>query len=481
MNSNLTNLLEKLSKEEWESFGDFISSPYFVKGRDYSGLYKILKNYFLGNKRTKSLDETIEKSKIAKSMSPQAFNNRLAEFNKLAERFLVQRNMESHFVAYYAMLFEELVNRDLYPNFKTNFNSARNKIKPVDAEDFIPYSKILQAHGFYFRNNNDIVKAFSMFDEHVDCMNAYFLDRMLYFATEYYLSEAFGLKYDADIFLKTFSEINIHKLIEKIEASDSKYYESVLMRYYVYNALINPDKPYLIEKAEKFFEKIRDRMSLDLKIDYFQKMQANLVQHINKSEFSYLRKLFDLLIARLEDKDTINFSLADYPAAEFRDFVVIGLKVKEYNWVEDFIKEYSKHLHPSFREEEKSIALIKLYAEKKDYIRALRIINNQKRTKNHVHSIDLYKYKIMIYYEMKYFDELELIVDNLRHFLQKEGLVEIQKNATIDFAGIMNRLIKIYKNPLREGLVEFIQELNSSKKYISDKKWFLEKANELFA
>ncbi len=481
MNNNLINLLSKFSKDEWESLGDFISSPYFVKGRDYSALYSILRNHFLKNKSGMDLDSVILNSAVGKSMSPVVLKSRLAEFNKLAEKFLVQKNLEQLPVTSYAMLFEELIKRDLYGNFRTNYNIVKNKIKPVDASEFIPYSRILQSLGFYHRNNNDIKAAFDKFDEHVDCIVAYALDRLIYFATEYHFSDVFDIKYNADVFLKMFNSMDLPKVIEKIESSGSEYYTSVRLRYYIYNSFMNLEKPSLIDKAEKYFEKIKDNVSIDLKIDYFQKMQSYLVFHINKGDFTYLRKLFTLLNERLEDKDTINFSLADYPATEFRDFVVIGLKVKEYNWVEDFINKYSNDLHPSLRDEEKSIALVKLYTEKKEYIKALNVLNRQKNTKNHFHNIDIYKYKLMIYYDMKYFDELELTADSMNHYILKEGLIEIHKKRARDFILNISRLVKISKSPDRQGLVEFIDSLNSNKDYISEKKWLLEKANDLYS
>jgi len=275
--------------------------------------------------------------------------------------------------------------------------------------------------------------------------------------------------------------MDLPKVIEKIESSGSEYYTSVRLRYYIYNSFMNLDKPSQLEKAENYFEMIKDNISIDLKFDYFQKMQSYFVLHINKGNYTYLRKLLTLLNERLEDKDTINFSLADYPATELRDFVITGLKVKEFNWVEDFINRYSNELHPSLRDVEKSTALVKLYTEKNEYIKALNVLNRQKNTKNHIHNIDIYKYKLMIYYDMKYYDELELTADSMNHYLQKEGLIEIQKKRARDFARNISQLLKISKSPDRQGLVEFIDSLNSNKDYNADKKWLLEKANELYS
>ncbi len=479
MNKSLFSLLEKFTKEEWIRFGEFISSPYFVKGRDYTNLFTFLRVYFQKYQNQDFITNAMAKFRTDNNMTTQALSNRLSELNKLAEKFLIHQNTENDSIGSISILYRELIKRELYSNINITYNNNKDKINITDASDLIPFSSILQSRGFYFRSRNDMQETFNQFDNHVDCLNAYSLDRMLYFATEYHLSDVYGIPYKAGLFLKTFKEINFDKLINRIESENNEIYKSVRLRYYIYNSLTNPDKNGLADKAENYFNMIHENISIDLKIDYFQKMQANYILHINKGEASYLHKVFELFKVRLEDKDTINFSLANYPATEFRDFVIVGLRVKEFDWVENFINDYSNQLNPAFRDEEKTMAIVRLCTERKDFIKALSIFKNYKNSNNHVHNIDMYKYMIIVNYEMKYFDEVRKIIDKLRHYLLKDGLIDIQKEYTKGFIDNIIRIMKIINKGTGEGINEFINDINSNPKSIVDKKWFLEKAEEL--
>ncbi|MFZ4591943.1 MAG: hypothetical protein ACOYN6_13155 [Ignavibacteria bacterium] len=479
MNKNLFNLLCKLSKNEWNEFGDFLSSPYFVKGRDYSELYAFLKKHFQKPGSTPDILKDLILKKFKNSLSSQTIENRLSEINKLAEKFLIQKNFEKNQVNTFSLLYEELVNRELFTNFSTSFSTNKDKLLPKSTADLIPYSRIIQAEGFYNRHKQDYPATFSLFCKQGDCLTAFFLDRLLYFATEFYFSDIYGIKYEAKRVKKLLSDVDLDSFFKLVTPDDSEFYKSVLLRYHVYNSIVNPENHSLIDIAEKYFEIIKDEISIDVKIDYFQKMQANFVHHINKGEQGFLNKLFDLMKARLDDGETINFALLDYPSSEFRDIVTVGLRVREYEWVEDFINKYSGLLPAAFRDEEKTLALLKFHYDKKDFIRVLLTIKKHKLSKNHVHNIDVYKYKLLTNYELNYFDEVEAVTDNLKTYLRKDGLVDIQKTSALSFIRLLDRLVKLKTISSEETADSFIESVNKETDSLLDRKWFTEKAAEL--
>jgi len=479
MNKNLFSLLSKLTNEEWNEFGDFIASPYFVKGRDYSELFQFLKKHFKKTKDDSLLTTEYLMKKFSSTTSQQTLGNRLSELNKLAEKYLILKNLESNQINYFSLLYEELSKRDLFVNFHTSFSGNKDKLIPVSSADFIPYSKIIQAEGFYQRYKMDFQGTYNQFCRQADCLTAFSLDRLLYFATEFYFADIYGVKYEAKRTKKVLSNIDFDSFFKLVTPVDTEFYRCVLLRYHVYNSIVNPDNHGLIDVAEEYFENTKTGISLDVKIDYFQKMQANFVHHINKGEQGFLRKLFDLMNARLDDGETINFGLHDYPSSEFRDIVVIGLRVEEFDWVENFIGKYSALLPEAFMEEEKTLAHLKLYFAKKDFLRVLLIIRKQKPSKKHVHNVDMYMYKLMTNYELNYSDDLKLTIDNLNNYLRKEGLVEIQKKGILIFIPFLKRLMKLKSGNSEETKDSFISSVNKETEPLDGNRWLLEKAAEL--
>lgn len=479
MNKNLFNLLCKLSKVEWDEFGDFIASPYFVKGRDYSGLFGFLRSHFRKKDISSDISNDLILKKVKNIQSSQTLDNRLSELYKLAQKFLKQKNFESNRINGLSMLYEEFVNRGLFSNFSSGFSANKDISVPKSTADFIPYSKIIQSEGFLYRHNNDFKKTYSLFCEQGDCLTAFYIDRLLYFATEFHFADIYGIQYEANNIKKIINSIDFHSFFKLVIPDEKGYYRTALLRYHVYNSIINPDNHKLIDTAIDYFYKNKVHISLDAKIDYFQKMQSNFIIHINKGEQAFLKILFDLMKVRLDDGETINFSLIDYPASEFRDMVVIGLKVEEFEWVENFIKNYSGILPTAFREEEKTLALLKYYYAKKDFLKVLLIIKKHKHSKKHVHNMDMYKYNLMTNYELQYFDDIESITVNLKNYMRKGEIVEIQKKNTLTFIKLLFRLIRLKLHTSEETSEQFISSVNKETNSLIDKRWFLEKAAEL--
>jgi hypothetical protein len=479
MNKNLFNLLSKFSKKEWNEFGDFLASPYFVKGRDYSALYSFLKKSFQKPVHSPDIISDAILKKFKNTLISQSLENRLSEINKLAEKFLLQKNFENNQINAYSLLYKELIDRELFVNFSTSFSTNRDKLLPKNMDDLIPYSRIIQAEGFYQRHKQNYKTTFSLFCKQGDCLTAFYLDRLLYFATDFYFSDIYGEKYEAKRIKKIINDVDFDSFFKLVTPDDSEFYKIVLLRYHVYNSIVNPDNHSLIDVAEEYYEKTKEGISLDAKIDYFQKMQANFINLINKGKHEFLKKLFDLMKARLDDGDTINFSLLDYPASEFRDIVIIGLRVHEYKWVENFINKYSGLLPSSFRKEEKTLALIRLHYEKKDFLGVLFLIKKRKPSKKHVYNIDVYKYKLMTNYELNYFDDIELTVNNLKGYLKNEGLIETQKKGALSFIQTLKRLIKLKTRTSEENTESFVSAVNEETDSLFDKRWFTEKVAEL--
>ncbi len=475
MNNSLYSLLEKFSAEEWKDFGLFINSPYHTKGRDFSGLYKFFRKYFSVNKSAKGIEEKILKSSIYSSMSRQAFRNRLSDLNKLGEKFLVEKHLEEHKVNRFSILSEALTERELHTNFITTYNNTKKRFSGKETNENPAYSRIIHSLGFYERSRNNMQKAYEHFDEYVNCVNANSLDMYIYFASEYFLMEEYGIRKDPELFRGIFREINLEKIIKKIEESGNGYYNKTLLRFYVYEALVNYTKHGSAARAENFFGKIRDEISADLKKFYYMKMHALFVLRFNKGDYSILKKLFALMNDRLEDGETIDFSKSDYPASEFRDYVILALKLNEYGWAENFINKYYMQLNPLIRDDERDSAMIRLYTARKNFIGALNTLNKRKKSASHVQNIDMYIYEIKIYYEMKYFNDMELAADRLKHYLRKEQVLRMQKNSALKFLSYLKRIAKIKTENAAESAEDLRNEIAAEKEPLMDKKWLIEK------
>lgn len=479
MNKNLINLLNSFSKNEWIEFQDFISSPFYVKSRDYSEFFILIKKLFTKDKHM--LDYSVEdiQEALKGKYSKQTVHNRIYELNKLAEKYLMVKNQEKNHIHNYSCLYEEFIERNLFSNYNISYKNNKDKIQPEDVNDFIPYAKIIQAEGFYQRHNSNFHETINQFSKQVEHISAFALDKLIYYYTEYLLFDSVSIKYNADNFKTFFNEVNFHKIAAKYEKSGESIYAPFLLRYYILKALQNTNDIELADKVHDYFESNKKLFSLNVKIDYFQKMQAYYVTKLNLGDENIFNKIHELHKVRIKDGETINFSIMSYPATEFRDFVIIGLNAGDFQWVENFISEYSGKLHPSIRNDEVILAKVRLSIAKKDYLVAIQLLNRQKNSKSHVHNIDSYVFKIMLYFQLKMFDKMRLDIDNLKHYLNKSGLVDIQQKNSKVFLQNIQRLMRIVNNISNESISEFTEYITTDPDSHSNRKWFLEVLKEL--
>jgi hypothetical protein len=479
MNKNLVGLLQSFSKNEWGDFEDFISSPYYVKSRDYGELFVLIKKLFAKDKSM--LDYSVDdiQQLLKGKFSKQTIHNRIYELNKLAEKFLIVKNQEKNPIENFACLFDELVERSLFSSYNISHKNNKDKIQPVEVNDFIPYCRIIQAEGFYQRHNSNFPETIIQFSKQADYISAYFLDKLVYYYTEYFLFDSINIPYNADNFKVLFNSIDLDKIAVKYSNSGDVIFKPFLMRYYILKALQNTKDEKLADGVHVYFEKNRSSFTVNVKTDYFQKMQAYYNFLINSGDESAFKKVHELHKERLEDGETINFSMMSYPATEFRDFVIVGLNADDFKWVEDFISKHSGKLHTTIRKEEITLAKVRLNIARKDLLMAVQLLKKQKNSKSHVHNIDSYVYKIMLYFELTMFDKMDLEIDNLTHYLNKSGLVEIQLKNTKIFVDNIQRLMRIIKKTSKESMSEFTEHINTSPESVSIKKWFLKVTNNL--
>lgn len=136
--------------------------------------------------------------------------------------------------------------------------------------------------------------------------------------------------------------------------------------------------------------------------------------HFNKPEF--YKYLFTIINEKLRDGYFSELKENNFPVNNFRDYVFIGLRVGETEWVRDFIKNYSSLLPSRYRKDDVLIAESLIALNEQKFEDALSYLSKVKK-KNYLHYTDSSFYKLRAFYELCYFDEALNEVDRIRKYL----------------------------------------------------------------
>jgi hypothetical protein len=192
-----------------------------------------------------------------------------------------------------------------------------------------------------------------------------------------------------------------------------------------------------------------------------------------------LKEVFKLYDMKLKLGLHSELKAIRYPSTAFRDYVVVGLKLKKYKWVENFIEKYSQELPKEIRDEEMKMAYVRLYLFKKEFDNALQYLNELK-TSNYIYLLDASRIKLRIFYEKSYFEEAFLEVDRIKHYIKnntKKVALSVRKYSK-EFNDVYNELLKLRLNPDKEGIDFLFNNIQKTTSLVA-KDWFIEKIKEM--
>jgi tetratricopeptide (TPR) repeat protein len=159
--------------------------------------------------------------------------------------------------------------------------------------------------------------------------------------------------------------------------------------------------------------------------------------------------------------------------------VLVGSKLKEHEWIMNFIEEYKSMLAPESMELTYNYNLARAHFAQGKFEQALNDLNRIKRVSHVQYKIIIKNITMMIYYELSYFDMAHGVIDSYRHFLSNDkSISELRKVRYLNFINFFNRLIRLKEKFNGKDLENLSFDLKQVSNVL-EKDWMLEKAEEM--
>ncbi|MEL6717197.1 MAG: hypothetical protein AAFP82_00615 [Bacteroidota bacterium] len=262
--------------------------------------------------------------------------------------------------------------------------------------------------------------------------------------------------------------------LKYIENSDFNNSPSIDIYYCIYKVFTENDfstfsslKNKLID-YKKNFQKDELREIYLITINY-------CIRQMNMGNKKFLREAFDLYKSGIEDSLLMKNRIID--RFLFRNIVSAGVLLKEFVWVENFIKNNQKFLDDEHRENYTTFCLADLYYHRKDYKKAMQflaayeyddiLLNLNSRVK-----------LIKMYYELEEANALEALIESSKIYIRrKKGIAENYRVAYNNIIKYTQKLLRVnpYDKEKKAKLREEIQAANP----LIEKQWFLERLEQL--
>lgn len=407
-----------LTLKELNEFNKFTVSKYFSKKREYSKILHLLtdlhKNNFLNYNNRKLLIYLTENLKTGK----QSLLNRLSELYKIFEMYLISNKLEQSQMVKNKLLLEIFLEKKSHKLFEYTYNTSKlfiekSKFDTKMLSDKNEIQSLAALNSFYSGKYELFIRLFSGKSSY---LVADFFQTILKYSLEIMQQQLLGKKSGASLVDSIMSQINFESLLKEIKLIDLVLFKFLSLLHNMYLSYKDFEKTEFFFKARKIHKNILSELSRnENQIIYF----AFITYCINQTNFkktNFYQELFEIINEKLDGGYFDELKENNLPVNNFRDYIIIGLRVGKLNWVKSFIDKYSQYLPSEFRQDEVNIGAGIVALEEKKFELAIERLKKVKK-KNYLYYFDSAHYKIRAYYELKNYYDAFMEVDRLKQYL----------------------------------------------------------------
>lgn len=193
------------------------------------------------------------------------------------------------------------------------------------------------------------------------------------------------------------------------------------------------------------------------------------IRNLNQGNLDFIPVLLDLYKSGIEQK--ILFDNGILSRFTYKNVVALALRLKQFDWVEQFLEEQTIYLEPETRSSIYNYNKAKLHYGKMDYPNALQLLMLTTSSDDVYINLDTKILLSRIYYEQQNLDALGAIVNSFKTFIRRKKIISYHRESYKNF---LNSLIKLVAlNPYDKAAKTNLRLEIESLQPLPDKNWFL--------
>ncbi|MEZ5043153.1 MAG: hypothetical protein R2828_24870 [Saprospiraceae bacterium] len=474
----ITHILKTLSTRERTKFQEYVHAPFFNKNEKIKQLCQSILNH-----APDFNPALIDKVKLYKQIyGKEAYqelrlNNLISDLLQLLYDYLAYIQYEKQPSWQKSLLLEELQDRGLHQQIQRQANRYRQ------LQQNAPY----RSHAYFL----DEYRLYEELDRLSLSVGKRGYDKNLQLKSDvldtFYCCNKLSIACDMtsrNIVVNAGYECHfLDEILAQFQAKPSLQEQPAIQIYYkTLQMLLETDQ------ADHYFG-LKDLLAQHWKI--FPPRELRILYHyalnysvkkINSGQNQFYQEILDLYKILLSKK--IIFKDGYLTQWTYINIVTAGIRLKDYNWTENFIKTYKESLHPDDQHNVFTYNLAALYYAQRDYKSALQLLHDVEFTDAFYH-LSAKIIQLKSYYDLEETEAFFSLTEATRLYLTRNRqLSDYQKRSNANFLKIATRLLQIrLRKPLLPA--QEIQrqchqlQLQLDSKTIANKSWLQEAFKEL--
>ena len=469
-NLQLFDSLKTLNKNEFREFEKFVNSPYFNNRSEVTRFFAAVKKHY-PDFRPESINEEKIFSKVypGKKFSNVLMRKLVSLTSNLMFEFTAIKGFRDDKLGFGVKLLYTLYDMNLSAMFEKQAKKMKTVFKTtlINADYYDYKFKYTSKVNGYF-SEIDAVSTIPKFQNELDDFVEYFIITSLII---YHRLIAYSSLYNVSYDMKFYDEV-----MGFVKTGGYKDNLLITMYYYMIMLFDSENEEYFF-KMKDFWKKNKSALVYIFQNNIYVGLLNFSINRIKAGDFKYRKLLFEITNEVLKE-DIILKGTGRIQSAMFSAIIRNAASLKEFEWIDNFIKKYTQHLASELTNESLIYAYAVIEFEKGNFKRSLKNISSINIEKL-ILKINAKNLTIMNYYELKYFDELESFIDAYKHFLKREKSVTDYYHTNINLLiKYVIQLIKLSSNKDLNSATLLKKQLENIPYFIL-KEWILEKTNEL--
>jgi hypothetical protein len=479
--SKLIEFLKSFSKEEYRELQKFSGSSYISKGRKYNELLVSLKRYFPDFNNNKLTKKFLYKSVFpGKTYNDQVMRNLINGLTRICEQFIVCRRIINDKGEYYNILADETLKRKLIDISENNLHKSE-ATNGLDGLDTNFYKKQYESE----QTKREVYNLKYGQKESIEILSKASTDFIYFFVLEIssqleemiVLNHNWNAGFESKLTYEILKNFNLDNILKFLK--DNSYENYGLIELYVCHIkqMINFRNEELFESLKDKFKKYSALLSRWGKYNMYLALANACIRLQEINETKYTIELLELYKEQLDNNLYTAYSGTAMEQDLFRNIFINALKLKQFDWAENYLRRYLPELQPEYIENMKNFSYSNLYFEKRNFETALKYIS-QVKYDTFVFKFDVRALMLKIYYEMEYYEQARFLIDSFRHFIiENTSITEYIKMVHLNFIKFVNEIIRLNESKKEFDSKRIINEISLSP--ARNKEWLIEKVEEL--
>jgi len=459
--NKLYELINTLDKHEIRQIRKLLRSPFFTRREDLPQVFAVLSAYRWDEKPFPSREKVYQQSFPDRPFDDLRLRGSMSDLLALIEEYLLIAHHRQSAVDNRLLLADLYRRRGLSRHFGACMKKAQRLLDQNEERNIDHFSKLqeYQVLQMQFQTQTQRTGQLNL-QEISDTIDAHYLMKKLRHACTQLTHQA--------VYKTSYNYGLLPKLLDEIEIGEYLDYPAVAIYYYCYRFLT---EQYSLDYFQQFRNQLHDHRKLfpeEEQKDLYLLAINFCIRQMNAGSQAFARQVWELYQEGLE----VGFLLEGDRLSHFtfNNVVAISIHLKEYNWLEQFIKAYEDRLELAYRESTVNFNRARLEYARRDYQKAMLYLQRSEY-KDLVNNLISKNLLLKIYYELGEFDLLESHLDSLNSFIRRREISDYHRSNYLNIIRFVRKLValKSFDKVKRKQLQQEIE----GAEILSEREWLL--------